>query len=250
VAQPACVSLSTLGSAYTQNFDTLANAGTDNILGITGWSMLEFGTNANTAYATGTGSGTAGDTYSYGAAASTERALGGLSSGSLVPVFGTCYTNDTGAAITNPAIAYSGEQWRLGTVPRTDLINFEYSTNATDLATGMWTGAPSLNFITPNTATIGAKDGNASGNRTAISSSIASLSIAPGGTFWVRWTDTDATGTDDGLTVDDFSLTASGSEVTTPTVNLSVSANMDSEAGNCCDRNGDSVCCSRWRSNR
>ena len=40
-----------------------------------------------------------GDTYSYGAAGSTDRALGGLRSGSLIPLFGACFTNNTGAPI-------------------------------------------------------------------------------------------------------------------------------------------------------
>ncbi|ESS71426.1 extracellular nuclease [Methyloglobulus morosus KoM1] len=232
VVQAACVSLSALDNAYTQNFDTLATAGTTNALGLDGWSMTETGggTRDNEQYAADTGASNTGDTYSYGAAGSAERALGGLRSGTLIPVFGACFTNDTGATINTFAIAYNGEQWRLGTAARTDQINFEYSTNATDLATGTWTGASGLNFVTPNTATTGAKDGNASGNRTAISANIASLSIAPGGTFWLRWTDTDATGADDGLAVDDFSLTPSGNVVTTPTVNLSVSANTGSEA--------------------
>jgi predicted extracellular nuclease len=86
-------------------------------------------------------------------------------------------------------------------------MNFEYSTNATDLVTGTWTGVAALNFVTPDTATTGAKNGNAAADRTALSSTILSLSIPNGATFWIRWNDTDATGADDGLAVDDFSLT-------------------------------------------
>ena len=37
-------------------------------------------------------------------------------------------------------VAYTGEQWRLGTNARTDQISFEYSLNASDLSTGTWTG--------------------------------------------------------------------------------------------------------------
>ena len=206
-----CVSLTTIGSAYTQNFDTLSNtaASTTNNLTITGWFMTESGGGArdNEQYAVDTGASTTGDTYSYGAAADTDRALGGLRSGTLIPIFGACFTNNTGTTITSLDTAYTGEEWRLGTAARTDQINFEYSTNATDLTTGTWTGVAALNFVTPNTVTTGAKDGNAAGNRTSLSSTIASLSIANGATFWIRWIDTDATGADDGLSVDDFSLT-------------------------------------------
>ncbi len=211
-ARAQCVSLTTAGSAYTQNFDTLSNTAgtTTNNLTITGWFLTETGGGArdNEQYAVDTGGSTTGDTFSYGAAAATDRALGGLRSGTLIPVFGACFTNNTGAAVNSLQIGYTGEQWRLGTADRTDQINFEYSTNATDLTTGTWTGVAALNFVTPNTVTTGAKDGNAALNRTALNSSFSGLTVANGATFWIRWTDTDASGADDGLAVDDFSLTA------------------------------------------
>ena len=69
------ISLTTLGSAYTQNFDTLSNTAgsTTNNLTITGWFMTEGGGGArdNEQYAVDTGASTTGDTYSYGAAGST-----------------------------------------------------------------------------------------------------------------------------------------------------------------------------------
>ncbi|HEY0512144.1 MAG TPA: Calx-beta domain-containing protein, partial [Thermoanaerobaculia bacterium] len=210
-AAAQCVSLTTLGSAYTQNFDTLSNTAgsTTNNLTIPGWFLTESGGGArdNEQYAVDTGGSTTGDMYSYGAAGSTERALGQLRSGTLIPLFGACFTNNTGSTITSLAVAYNGEEWRLGTAARTDQMNFEYSTNATDLVTGTWTGVAALNFVTPDTVTTGAKNGNAAADRTALSSTVSSLSIANGATFWIRWNDTDATGADDGLAVDDFSLT-------------------------------------------
>ena len=45
--------------------------------------------------------------YSFGAAASTERAFGGLRSGSLVPLVGASFTNNTGSAITQLAVAFA-----------------------------------------------------------------------------------------------------------------------------------------------
>jgi len=224
-ARPAaaqCVSLTTLGSAYTQNFDTLSNTAgsTTNALTIPGWFLTESGGGArdNEQYAVDTGASTTGDMYSYGAAAATERALGQLRSGTLIPLFGACFTNNTGSTITSLAVAYNGEEWRLGTAGRTDQMNFEYSLNATDLVTGTWTNVAALNFVTPDTATAGAKNGNAAADRTALSSTVSSLSIANGATFWIRWNDTDATGADDGLAVDDFSLTPNA----VPPINLTI----------------------------
>src|SRR5437879_2843904 len=107
-AEAQCISLTASGTAYTQNFDTLANTGTSSAVPA-GWAFSESGTNANTTYSTGTGSSNAGDTYSFGAAASTDRAFGTLLSGSLVPTIGACFVNNTGAPITSLAIAHTGE---------------------------------------------------------------------------------------------------------------------------------------------
>ena len=196
------------GGTYTQDFDSLANTGTSSTLPA-GWLNAESGTNANGAYATGTGSSNTGDTYSFGAAGSSERAFGGLRSGSLVPSFGACFTNNTGAALTTLDVAYTGEQWRNGNATaRADRLDFQYSTDATSLTTGSWTDVDDLDFPNPMSGgTVGALNGNAAGNRSARTASITSLSIANGATFCVRWNDVDASGADDGLAIDDFSLT-------------------------------------------
>lgn len=209
-----CVSLTTTGSAVTQNFDTLSNTAgsTTNMLTITGWFLTESGGGArdNEQYAVDTGGSNTGDVYSYGSAANTNRALGALQSGTLIPIFGACFTNNTGTTLGSLDVAYVGEQWRLGTVSRTDRIDFQYSLNATDLLTGVWTDVDALDFITPFTTTVGARDGDVDPNRTALSTSIPALSIANGATFWIRWTDLNASGADDGLAVDDFALTPQG----------------------------------------
>ncbi|HMN91366.1 MAG TPA: DUF4082 domain-containing protein, partial [Saprospiraceae bacterium] len=209
----AQVSLTTLGSAYTQDFNTLASSGTSSTVPA-GWAFSESGSNANTDYAAGTGSSATGDTYSFGATSNTERAFRGLQSGNLVPTIGASFTNNTGSTVTSLAISYTGEQWRLGATGRTDRLDFQYSINATSLTTGSWTDVDNLDFNAPNsTGTVGAFDGNAAANRTAISSTITGLSIANGATFWIRWNSFDATGSDDGLAVDDFSLTPQGATV-------------------------------------
>jgi hypothetical protein len=146
LASAQCVSLTTLGSAYTQNFDTLANTGTSSAVPA-GWSFAETSTNANTTYTAGTGSGTAGDTYSFGAAGSTDRAFGMLQSGALIPTIGACFTNNTGGSVNKLTIAYTGEQWRLGTAARVDRMDFQYSTDATPFPWG--TGLMSMRSIFP-----------------------------------------------------------------------------------------------------
>ncbi len=227
-ATAQCVSLTSgAGLTYTQDFNTLSNVAgsTTNNLTIPGWFMTETGGGArdNEQYAVDTGSSTTGDTYSYGAAGSTNRALGGLQSGTLIPVFGACFTNNTGAPINSVAIQYTGKQFRVGTINRPDKLDFQYSTNATSLTTGTWVDQDALDYSAPQSATVGAVSPAASSQIGP--TSISSLSIANGATFWIRWNDFNATGADDGLAVDDFSLIANGgSSSTSPSATGSATA--------------------------
>ncbi len=225
-------------SVYTQNFDTLATIGTTNSTLPVGWEMTESGGGArdNEQYAADSGASFTGDTYSYGAASSTERALGGMRSGTLIPLFGVVFTNNTGNPITSLDISYIGEEWRLGTAGRTDGLLFEYSTDAVSLTTGTWTIYSALNFVTPDTVTTGAKNGNDAADRSSISAEITGLSISNGASFWIRWMEIDAMGADDGLAVDDFSLTPGGCSSAVTVIN-----NAESGAGSLAQAIGD-VC--------
>ncbi|MBN1320392.1 MAG: hypothetical protein JXA87_06050 [Thermoleophilia bacterium] len=228
------VSLTTLGSAYTENFDTLASSGTSNTVP-NGWWFDESGANANGLYTAGTGSSNTGDTYSYGATGATERAFGGLRSGSLIPWYRADFQNNTGSTITSLTISYYGEQWRLGVADaatrttRPELLRFGLSV----VLPYSWVNYASLDFSPPiTTGTIGALDGNAAANRTLLSYTITGLSIAPGATFYLRWEDVDAApGADDGMAIDDFSLTPYGAGSAPVAVNDSSLANPPGVAG-------------------
>ncbi|MEQ1644088.1 MAG: IPT/TIG domain-containing protein, partial [Pyrinomonadaceae bacterium] len=198
------VSLTTLGTAYTENFDTLANTGTSSTVP-TGWNFTEAG--GNTSYTAGTGSSATGDTYSFGATSATDRALGTLRSGSVVTTITATFQNNTGSTITSLNVGYTGEQWRSGATGRGDLlsVDIDYNNDGTMDAT-----PAGLVFVTPNTTVTGAKDGNAAGFRQVLSLNLSGLNITNGTTFVIRWTDFDATGADDGLAIDDFSLTPAG----------------------------------------
>jgi endonuclease I len=200
------------GAPATQTFDTLASSGTGTALP-DGWYFLETGNNANTTYAADDGSANAGNTYSYGATGSSERALGSLRSGSLVPTIGARLRNDSGAALAEIAVSYTGEQWRLGGTGRTDRLQFQYSLDATSLGdtAAMWTDVPALDFSSPvSSGAIGKLDGNLAANRSAVSGLITSLNLAPSASVWVRWVDVDVAGADDGLAIDDVSFAVAG----------------------------------------
>ena len=205
--------LTALVTPVSQDFDSLVNTGTGTLAANTpaGFGFFETGTNANASYGAGTGSATTGDTLSFGAALSTERALGALQSGNLVPTLGARFVNNTGATLTSLDISYTGEQWRLGAPARADRLDFQYSLTATALNSTTYIDFDGLDFAAPISAgTAGALDGNAAANRTLKTGSITGLSIAPGGEIWLRWRDLDATGADDGLAIDGFSITAQG----------------------------------------
>ena len=206
------ISITSLASPYQQDFNTLANTGTNaNTTLPAGWLMSETGTGANTTYVADNGASNTGNTYSYGTTASTERAFGCLQSGSLIPTIGAGFTNNSGATITSITVTYTGEQWRLGTLSRLDRMDFQYSLDATGLTTGIYTDVDALDFAAPvTTGTAGALDGNALANKTLISFTITGLSIANGSSFYIRWNDLNATSSDDGLAVDDLSMNFNG----------------------------------------
>jgi len=194
---------------YSQDFNSLASTGTSDVLP-PGWYFSESGTNANTLYNTGNGSNNQGDTYSFGSIGSIERALGGLRSSALVPQFGFWMMNNTGNAINAIIVSYTGEQWRLGNIGRTDRLSFQYSLNATTLddVNGTWTPLGALDFAAPNsTGTIGLLDGNLPANRAPVGTVINGLNIPVGGTIFFRWLDFDIpSGSEDGLGIDDLNL--------------------------------------------
>lgn len=210
------LTIGALDTAVTENFDTLASSGTSSVTP-NGWFFLETGTAANTTYTAGNGSGNAGETYSFGTTGSSERAFGGLLSGSLTPILGAQIQNASGSTINSLIISYYGEQWRLGASGRADKLDFQYSVDATSLTTGSWTDLDALDFTAPkSTGTAGALDGNLAANRALVSATVSALSIADGATIWIRWNDFNATGADDGLAIDDFSIAAKGAEAVVP----------------------------------
>src|ERR1035437_6654066 len=197
------VSLTGIGTAYTQNFDGLPS-----VVGTTTWTdntTLAGWYSTQTSLITGTGSGTAGGLYSFGVAGTnpvTDRALGGLSSGSASPSWAVKLVNNTGSTITAFEIAFTGVEWRVNSSYQT--LTFDYQVGATSITTGTWTSASALNFTAPQIGSGAAVDGNAAANRTAFSNVIFAT-VGVGQTIWLRWSKT-ATSSP-GLAIDDFSVT-------------------------------------------
>jgi hypothetical protein len=203
---------------YFQDFNSLANSGKSKVLPA-GWDFVNFG-GAPGFYTADDGSSTHGALYSYGNAASSDRALGSLRSGGSgnqqsgdFVNFGAAFENTGNGTISRLNISYTGEEWRLGAMGRgQDRLQFQYSLNASGVgdAKARWLNFPSLDFLTPNLNEVGAHNGDLAANQTQLAGSIGFLNIPVGGTFWVRWVDDvlPGGGPEDGLAVDNFSISA------------------------------------------
>jgi endonuclease/exonuclease/phosphatase family metal-dependent hydrolase len=217
------------GGTYSQNFDSLAgsgtgNAWTDNVT-LPGWyaatNVTSVKSGSVTLYNAGTGSSTAGALYSFGGSSSTERALGSLASGTPGNfAYGVRFTNDTTSAQTNFIISYTGEQWRVASV-NVQTLAFSYRlsyaaiTNADAAGTQSWTAFSALDFSSPNTNATQALNGNDPTNRVVFTNVVLSGAVVqPGQEIFFRWYDPDDSGSDDGLAIDNltvsFSATAAG----------------------------------------
>lgn len=218
----AQVDMSALNVPLTQNFDTLANTGTNitwtNNSTIPGWYS------SRAAYNSGTGASNTGALYSFGTASATDRALGGIASGGTATFYwGVRLHNSTGSTITSLNISFTGEQWRDGgnTTPVAQTMPFEYQVSQTpfaDITSGTYVADTAFNFTSPVfTATAGALDGNAAENRVAISA-VLNVVLNPGDEIMLRWTDNNDTGNDHGLGIDDVSITPAGGSLAPATI--------------------------------
>ncbi len=221
VAGPAAaqISYSTSGSVYTQNFDNLLttvpanNSTTANTVLPSGFTVVEAGSNANTTIRVDNGSSGTGDSFLYGATNSNERALGSFSSGSLTSIFGAQFVNNTGTTLTQFTLTYTGEQWKDGRSASAvqNVLAFSYGLGNTSITTGTFTSVAAGNFAAPinvaGTSDV-TLDGNAAANQTAITFTVMGLNWTAGQNLFIRFSDINEAGNDDGLAVDDLSFSA------------------------------------------
>jgi len=239
----SAVSIVSLGTPVTQNFDTLSVTGTANTWTddstLPGWySQFELTTTNPTTYRADSGGSNTGAIYSWGTGTSTERAFGSIASGTPGTIFNALkLTNNTGQTITSLDISYTGEQWRNGGNTAAQQLDFQYQTaspggitDSNTPSTG-WTDFDLLDFVSPTVgATAAALDGNAAANRTAKSANLV-VTVSPGQEVWLRWKDINDAGNDHGLAIDDLSVTANGSAGGTPTLSINDVSVIEGNAG-------------------
>jgi hypothetical protein len=231
------ISITSGNLSYSQSFDTLtrnttAENWTDNVattsvndppqvIGLEGWYAGNFGTTATTPLQirAGTGTGTLGMLYSFGSSGAADRALGTLptdstASGSMRT--GARFVNNTGGTISGFSFSYDGEEWRVGSA--TGVNNqfvvayspFGAGSGALDPSPSGYISISSATFNTPQdgTGTGAALDGNAAANRVAgLTGVVTELSVANGDEIWLRWFDSNSSGADHGIAIDNFAIT-------------------------------------------
>ena len=245
LASPASaqVSLSTIGTPYTQTFDTLPASGSatwTNNSTILGWYHARTGT--GTTIVANDGASNAGNLYSYGTGTTTDRALGSVGSGNVAAgsfFWGVRLQNNTGATITSLDIAYVGEQWRNGggtglaqTVAFSYLVGSPAVSGTLAEFQSAGVAVPALSFTSPVFSTTAATlNGNLAPNRTALSFTISGLNIPNGTEVMLRWSDPDHASNDHGLAIDEFSVTPQGVVSTQPTLSINDVTQAEGNSG-------------------
>jgi hypothetical protein len=239
---PASILYTTPGAVYTQNFDTLPTSPENASLGASpiGWTndtsspganqfsivgfhlyhpvtQTEGGADGHQRMRIGAGTASTGAFMSWGTSATTERALGMLSSNTMAAggttdngesYYGARITNNTGVVLDEVSLSFRGEQWRKGGAGVVQNITFDYSLNALSIQdpAATFTDVAALTFGSVDTGATGALDGNA--NFTLKNGTISGLAWAPGTDLWLRWTDLNDAGNDDGFGIDNLEFSA------------------------------------------
>jgi len=206
---------------YLQNFNSLLSTGSSNSWiensTISNWYSQR--TTTSSSYSASNGSNSSGGLFSYGSTGSTERAIG--STGSTNSSYGGSFAhgvllkNNGSAVITNLNLTYTLEEWRNGGSNAAQAITVWYKVTTTkdtllnpgSINTG-WTAVTALTSSSPVSSTSASPvqlDGNSVANKLTING-IVSVNIPAGSFIMIRWSDIDHTGTDDGLAIDDVSI--------------------------------------------
>lgn len=245
IAMPAAAQVAMSSGAYSQNFDTLpATTGNNpwvNGTTLPNWycnavlSPAIFGENgaATNIIAAQVATSSSGAFYSYasnGVSTLSDRSMGSIganglaASGQPMMAYGVRFVNDTGEALTNFTVSYTGEQWRANNATDPQGLAFSYRIDSSPITyadptstSNAWVSVSALNFTSPIISTAGALDGNASANRTLLSYQIQGFALFPGQEIFFRWVDRNDAGNDHALAIDDLTISFETNETAVAT---------------------------------
>ncbi len=214
----ADISVTSPSFTYSETFDSLSTSTTAspwvNDSTLTGWSLINGAGAAVPTIVGGSGSSNTGSFYSFGAAGSTERALGSAASGGAYfgsPASGAVagwialsLTNTSGGTLDSFTVGYRGEQWRNGGNTSPQSLVLEYGFGSSFGTVAGWTGLAI--FTSPVVgATAAAVDGNTAGLVSGLGGTVTAP-WAAGDTLWLRWSDLNDVGNDHGLAIDNVNV--------------------------------------------
>ena len=159
------------------------------------------------------------DYYHFGAAASDDRAFGGIASTRIVSATGYVgirFRNNSSLPIRNLEIQYAMEQWynsgrqdqaRVGVSYLKGAVGDTLGSLMRDA--GSWTDIPALAVDAPSTATaIASRDGNAPSNRRVRQATLENVDLLPNQEIMIRWDYVLNSSTNgNGLSLDDVVVT-------------------------------------------
>lgn len=229
LAAAAGASISYSGGVYSENFDGLQNVPTPfsattgvqvAIPGVSGWEGTRWSGSSTTAmpYVSDNGASATGGIRNLGATGDSDRALGGLASGTNRPAWGAAFTNDGSEAIDSFTVSFDVEEWRRAN-GSTAVVN------TTVFAWGLSTdGVLASDFLTSALMTLDSQGDLVSMDPIAstsaadviantpfismISFTISGIDVPVGETIYLRWQEVDNTGNDAALAIDNFSFRA------------------------------------------
>jgi hypothetical protein len=217
------------GTSYQQDFNALAappktNATWADNKTLPGWyAARELGTNTHfKSYRVGDGDIKKGWIYSFGSEqgkgrnAQSDRAFGTIATASTGTIaFGVRFKNDTRQAMGNIIVNYAGEQWRNEGNARPQALIFSYRvskaaiTNPEPGVLEGWSFLSNMDFKSSRERSTEPKlDGNLPVSRLSKSGiTLPDVTLQPGEELFLRWSDVNDNGPDDGLAIDDLSVT-------------------------------------------
>ncbi len=209
-AQTAAVRMDAVTGSYRQDFDTLALTGTANAWDNATCPLEAWYAYANSAavetYRTGSGTGTSGGIYAFGAEGSTNRSLGSLAAADISYRYGVAFSNAMASPVTCLDVRFVATQWRVAN-GATHTLAFEYCmTNCVlPLCQGVWTAVPGLGFDSPVVT-----NADQAAGAVAVSAerrAVLTEPVQPGDVIILRWRDTDDAGSDHAFGIDELAVT-------------------------------------------
>ncbi len=225
LSSQAQISFSTIGTAKTENFNTLTNSGTS-ITWSDNTTLAGFYVSPTTVRIEASTSSMDNAGAPYIIANGTDRSLGSRASGTSPNnniYFGARFVNNTSSIIKSLEVSYYGEQWSIAeNGSNVNKLSFSYqksSSTITSLTSGSWTNNTSLDFSqikschttsgcnSSNTsAQYSALDGNNSANR-VLKYAVFNVTLNPNEEIMLRWYDLNDAANDHHLQIDELSVT-------------------------------------------